>query len=85
MRIIYPIDFPKQLFSVVLSNHGYKNDLADYPDVRSMLLTTGTGNSIIDNANTWNDNHQLLIYKQKITPDGFSHTDRNFIYIALGV
>ena len=73
------------MFSVVLSNHGYKNDLADYPDVRSMLLTTGTGNSIIDNANTWINNHQLLIYKQKVDPSGFSHTDKNFIYIALGI
>ena len=73
------------MFTVVLSNHGYQNDSADYPEVRSMLLITGTGNSIIDNANTWNNNHQLLIYKQKVAPSGFSYTDKNFIYIALGV
>ena len=50
-----------------------------------MLVITGTGNSIIDNANTWIDTHQFLIYKQTVSSSGFSYGDRNFIYIALGI
>ena len=73
------------MFSVLISNHGYQTDLAEYHEVRSMMLTTGTGNPIIDNANVWNDNHQLLIYKQMISPSGFSYGDRNFLYLALGI
>ena len=73
------------MFSVIISNHGYKADSEYANEVRTMMVITGTGNSIIDNANVWNDNHQLLIYKQTITRDGFFYGDRNFLYMALGV
>ena len=73
------------MFSVVISDHGYQSDSEYDIKVKSMSLTTGTGNPIIDDANVWNDNHQLLIYKQTVTPSGFSYGDRNFLYIALGI
>ena len=73
------------MFAAVLTDHGYQADSEYGNKVRFLLLTTGTGDSIIDDANTWSNNHQLLIYKQAVTPSGFSYGDRNFIYIALGV
>ena len=73
------------MFSVIISNHGFQADSEYTNEVRSMIVITGTGNSIIDNANVWNDNHQLLIYKQTVSSSGFSYGDRNFLYMALGI